>query len=164
MPRKGEAASQYLLRRSRPLRHVLLSLPQPRCSLKSERCGFNAVVPDPHHTHIFVLSASLHSRCQAVTSTIVSGTRWSLRRRKKGARGGGLAGGEHKSRCVPGGWVTSSHQLGDALFIAARLIRSPAPSSLGGVPGLGLPAGCPINHAGPLGSAHRAGVLPASGL
>lgn len=86
---KGEGASKYLPHRSRRLKRILLSLPQPKCSLKSEHCGFKAIVPDPHHTHIFVLAS--HSQCQGVTSTIVSGTRWSLRRRKK--KGGEGAGG-----------------------------------------------------------------------
>lgn len=106
-----EGVPKYLLWRSQPLKRVLLSLPQPRCSLKSKHCGFKAIVPDPHHTHIFVLS--LHSQCQAVTSTTVSGTRWSLLLRKKGARGRGTAWREHKSHCVPGGRVprTSSAML-----------------------------------------------------
>lgn len=87
---KGEGASKYILQRSKPLKRVSVSLPLPRCSLKSEHCSFKAIVPDPHHTHIFVLS--LHSQCQAVTSTIVSGTGWSLRGGKRGWGGGGWLG------------------------------------------------------------------------
>lgn len=87
MPRRWDGASNSLPSGSCPLERTLLPLPQPRCSLQRERCGFKALVPDPQHTRAFVLS--LHSQCQAVTSTTVPGTRCSLQRRETGARGRG---------------------------------------------------------------------------
>lgn len=110
---KEEGASKYLPHRSRPLKHVLLSLPQLKCSLKSEHCGFKAIVPDPHHTHIFVLA--LHSQCQGVTSTIVSGTRWSLRQRKKRGWGGGGWPGRGGRAQIPLCFRRMSHFLTSAL-------------------------------------------------
>lgn len=159
---KKRGSTQNLPRRSWIWKSALLILPQPRCFPRSECCGFKAIVPDPHHTRIFVFS--LHSQCQAVTSTIVSGTRWSLRWRKKGAKGGGDSRGRAQ---IPLCSRRMSHFLAPALrcFIYCRSADM-KPSSLvpHNLPGLGLPADCPINHTRRLGSAHRAAVLPASGL
>lgn len=55
-----------------------------RAPSQHSHCDFKSSVPPPPHTHILVLS--LHSKCQAVTSTIVSRTRWSLLYREKGRK------------------------------------------------------------------------------
>lgn len=132
-----------------------LPLPRPRCSLQSECCGFKAPGPrSTAHPHICPLSTQPVPSGDIYSSlgdTLLSAAE------ENGAEG---EGAEHKPRCVPGGWVTSSHQLCDALFIATPLIWRPAPLSLLGIPGLGHP----INQAGPLGSARGARVLPAGGL
>lgn len=101
--------------------------------------------------------SSLHRKCQAVTSTIVSRTRWSLLYR----------GGKKRERRRVTGEVSASSAMfpvdrhfpcsnPDLLFMAVRLIGSPAQASCGAQP----PPLLSINHEKLLRSVHRVGVLP----
>lgn len=160
MLQKEKVASRYLAERSWPPKCVLLGLPQPRCSLNSGHCGFKAIVPDPHHTHIFVLS--LHSKCQAVTSTIVSRTCWS-RREEKGREGEGDK--PEKAQIL-----LCSRRMSHFLAVTLRCLIYGRSADMKPIsvprrrPRARPLSWLPINHAALLWSAHRVGVLPASGL
>lgn len=118
-------------------------------------CGFKGSFPPPPCAHILVLS--LHRKCQAVTSTIVSRTPWSLLYR----------GGKKRERRRVAGEVSASSAMfpadrhfpcsnPDLLFMAVRLIGSPALVSCGAQP----PPLLSINHEKLLRSVHRVGALP----
>lgn len=68
----------------------------PCLSPDASAVALRPLVPDPPHTHVFVLS--VQSQCQAVTSTLLPGTRCSAER--NGAEGEGGAAGESTNPAV----------------------------------------------------------------
>lgn len=138
--------------------HTLISEAVEGAPGQRSPCGFKSSIPPPPHTHILVLS--LHSKCQAVTSTIVSRTRRSLLYREEGR-------GARERRRWWGRASTNPAMFPEdeslprhnpqMLFMAALPIRSPAPLPCKTQP----PPGCPLITGA---CVHRVGVLPARGL